>query len=168
MVVWHLNQMFSHWVLSNSVTPWTEACQALLSCSVSQSLLKFMYNESVMSSNHLIHCCPFSSCPQSLPESGSFPMSWLFASGDQSIGGTASVSVLPVNSQGWFPLGSTGLISLQSKGLSGVFSNTTAWASVLQCSAFFMVQLSHPYMTTGKKVPLTIQTFCWQSDISAF
>ena len=105
--------------------PWTAACQALLSCSVSQSLLKFMYNESVMSSNHLIHCCPFSSCPQSLPESGSFPMSWLFASGDQSTGVAASASVLSMNIESWFPLWLTDLISLQSKGLSRLFSSTT-------------------------------------------
>ena len=68
---------------------------------------------------------PFSSCLQSLPTSGSFPMSWLFTSGDQSI--TASASVLPMNTQGWFPLGLTGLIFLLSKGLSRVFSNTTIW-----------------------------------------
>ena len=64
-----------------------------------------------------------SSCPQSFPASGSFPMSWFFESGDQSIG--ASASVLPMNIQGWFPLGLTGFISLQSKGLSRVFSSTT-------------------------------------------
>ena len=68
---------------------------------------------------------PFSSCPQSFPASGSFPMSWLFASGGQSVGASALVSVLPMNIQGWFPLGLTGLISLLSKGLSGVFSSTT-------------------------------------------
>ena len=67
----------------------------------------------------------FSSCPQSFPASGSFPMNWLFASGGQSIGASASASVFPMNIQGWFPLGLTGLISLQSKGLSRVFSNTT-------------------------------------------
>ena len=73
---------------------------------------------------HLLILCPhFSFCPQSLPASESFPMSWLFASGGQSIGALASV--LPMNIQGWFPLGLTGLISLQSKGLSRVFSNTT-------------------------------------------
>ena len=66
-----------------------------------------------------------SSCPQSFPASGSFPMSWLFASGDQSIGVSASASVLPMSIQDWFPLGLTGLTSLQSKGLSRVFSNTT-------------------------------------------
>ena len=68
---------------------------------------------------------PFSSCPQSLPASGFFPMSQLFASGGQSIGVSASASVLPMNIQGWSPLGWTGWISLQSKGLSRVFSNTT-------------------------------------------
>ena len=68
---------------------------------------------------------PFSSCPQSFPASGSFPMSQLFISGGQSIGVSASTSVLPVNTQDWFPSGWTGWISLQSKGLSGVFSSTT-------------------------------------------
>ena len=77
---------------------------------ISQSLLKFMSIESVMPSNHLILCCPFSSYPRSFPELGSFPMSRLFASGSQGIG--ASVSVLPMNIQGCFPLGLTGLISL--------------------------------------------------------
>ena len=68
---------------------------------------------------------PFSSCPQSLPASGSFPMSPLFTWGDQCIGVSASASVLPMNTQVWSPLGWTGWISLQSKGLSRVFSNTT-------------------------------------------
>ena len=68
---------------------------------------------------------PFSSCLQSFPASGSFPMSQLFPSGGQSIGASASASVLPINIQGWFPLGWTGLISLQPRGLSSVFSNTT-------------------------------------------
>ena len=70
---------------------------------------------------------PFSSCLQSFPESGSFPMSWLFASGHQSIGTSALALVLPVNIQDWFPLGLTSLISLLSKGLSRVFSSTTIW-----------------------------------------
>ena len=95
---------------------------------------------------------PFSSCPQSLPASGSFPMSQLFASGGQSIGVSASTSVPPMNTQDWSPLGCTGLISLQSKGLARVFSNTT-----VQKHQFF--QLSHPYMTTGKTIALTRQTF---------
>ena len=106
------------------VTTWTAAHQASLSFT-SQSLLKLMSIESVMSSNHLILCCPFSSCPQSFPASRSFPVSQLFTSGGQSIGVSASASVLPMNIQGLFPLGLTGLILLQSKGLSSVFSNTT-------------------------------------------
>ena len=70
---------------------------------------------------------PFSSCLQAFPASGSFLMSQLFTSGGQSIGASASVSVLLMNTQGWFPLGLTGLKSLQSKGLSRVFSSTTVW-----------------------------------------
>ena len=80
---------------------------------------------------------PFSSCPQSFPASGSFPMSQLFASGGQSIGVSASTLVLPVNTQDWSPLGWTGWISLQSKGLSTVFSNTT-----VQKHQFLSAQLS--------------------------
>ena len=70
---------------------------------------------------------PFSSCLQSFPASGSFPTIRLLASNGQSIGTSASASVLPMNIQGWFPLGLTGLISLQSKGLSRAFSSTTVW-----------------------------------------
>ena len=81
--------------------------------------------ELVMPSNHLILCHPFSSCLQSFPASGYFPMSQCFTSGGQSIGVSASASVLPMNIQDRFPSGWTGLISLQSKGLSRVFSNTT-------------------------------------------
>ena len=103
---------------------------------------------------------PFSSHPQPFPASRSFPMSQLFISGDQNIEVSASASVLPKNTQDWSPLGWTGWISLQSKGLSRVFSNTTVQkASILQCSAFFTVQLSHPYMTTGKTITLTRWTF---------
>ena len=90
----------------------------------SWSLLKLMSIESVMPSNHLILFVPFSSWPQSFPTSGSFQMSQLFASAGQTIGASASASVLPANIQGWFPLGLTGLISLMPKGLSRVFSNT--------------------------------------------
>ena len=100
---------------------------------------------------------PFSSHLQSFPASGSFPMSQLFASGSQSIGVSASTSVPPVNTQDWSPLGWTGWISLQSKGLSRVFSNATVQKH--QHSAFFIIQLSHPYMTTGKTIALTRWTF---------
>ena len=80
---------------------------------------------------------PFSSCPQSFPASGSFPLSQLFSSGGQNIGVLASTSVFPVNTQDWSPLGWTGWISLQSKGLSRVFSSTT-----VQKHQFFSDQLS--------------------------
>ena len=103
---------------------------------------------------------PFSSCSQSFPASGSSLMSRLVTSGGQSIGASASASVLPMNIQDWFPLGLTGLISLQSKGLSRVFSNITIQKKCnLLLSAFFIVQLSHPYMTTGKTIALTRWTF---------
>ena len=103
----------------------------------SQSLLKLMSIESVIPSNHLILCLPFSSCLQSFTASGSFPMSQFFTSGGQSIGVSVSASVLPMNIQDWFPLGWTGWISLQSKGLSRVFSST-----IVQKHQFFSAQLS--------------------------
>ena len=100
---------------------------------------------------------PFFSCPQSCPASGSFSMSQNFASGGQSIGASASASDLPMNTQDWSPLGWTGLISLQSKGLSRVQHHS--WKASILHSAFFIVQISHPYMTTGKTIALTIWTF---------
>ena len=101
---------------------------------------------------------PFS-CPQSFPASGSFQMSQLSTSGGQSIGVSALTSVPPMNTQDWSPLGWTGWISLQFKGLSTVFSKTT-----VQKHQFFGAQLSsqsnsHPYMTTGKTIALTRWTF---------
>ena len=102
---------------------------------------------------------PFSSCPQSLPASGYFPMSQLFAWGGQSIGVSASASVLPLSPQDWSPLGWTGWISLQSKGLSRVFSNTT-----VQKHQFFSTQLSsqsnsHIHTWSLKTIALTRWTF---------
>ena len=97
---------------------------------------------------------PFSSFPQSLEASGSFPMSQLFAWGGQSTGVSASASALLMNTQDWSPLGWTGWISLQSKGLP-LLQHHSSKASILWCSAFFTVQLSHPYMTTGKTIALT-------------
>ena len=105
-------------------TPWTAARQAPLSFTVSRSLRKLMSIEPVMLSNHLILCCPFSSCSQSFPASGSLPMSQLFSWGGQSIAVSALASVLPMNTQDQSPLEWTGWISLQSKGLSKIFSNT--------------------------------------------
>ena len=141
------------------VTPWNEASQASLSFTISQSLLKLMFSESVMPSNHLVLCHPLLPLPSIFPSSVSFLMSWIFTSGSQNLGASASAPVLPVNIQKWFPLGLTGLISLQPKGLSSLLQHHSSKASILQCSAFFMVQLSHPYMTTAKIIALTIQTF---------
>ena len=132
-------------------------------------LLKLMFIESVMPSNHLISVTPFSSFLQFFPASESFPMSWLFASGGQSTGASASTSVLPMNIQGWFPLGLTGWISLLFKGLSRIFSNTTVHKhQFFDAQLFFMVQFSHPYMTTSKTIILTKQIFFWHNDVSDF
>ena len=87
------------------------------------------------------------SCLQSFPASGSFPVSWLFASGGQSIGTSASASVLPMNSQGWFPLGLTGPISSKSKGLSGVFSRTAVWKH--RFFIFVLLFISQHLKSTG-------------------
>ena len=126
------------------VTPWITACQASLSITSSQSSPKLMSIELMMPSNLSSSVAPFSSCPQSFPASGSFPMSQLFASGGQNTGVLASTSVFPVNSQDWSPLRWTGWISLQSKGFSRVFSNTT-----VQKHQFFSTQLSHsPTLTS--------------------
>ena len=111
---------------------------------------------------------PFSSCLQSFPASGSFAVNQLFASGYQSTEASTSASVLLMNIQDWFPLGLTGLISLQSKeSLYRVFNTT------IQKHQFFGIQpslwsnsSSHPYMTTGKTIHYT--DLCWQSNISAF
>ena len=118
-------------------TPWTAARQASLSITNSRSSLKLMSIESVMPSNHLILWRPLLLPPSSSPASGSFQMSQFFSSGGQSIGVSASASVLPMNIQDWFPLGWTGWITLQSKGLSRVLSNTT-----VQKHQFLGTQLS--------------------------
>ena len=103
---------------------------------------------------------PFSSCPQSFPTSGSFQMNQLFASDDQSTGVSVSTSILPENTQDWSPLGWTGWISLQSKGLfKSLLQHHSSKASILWRLAFFIVHLSHPYITTGKTIALTRRTF---------
>ena len=104
------------------VTLWTAAHKASLSFTISRSLLKLMSIELVMSPNHLVLCCPLL-LSQSSPASGFLPVSWLFASGSQSTG--VSALVLPMNIQGWFPLGLVSLISFLSKGLSRVFFSIT-------------------------------------------
>ena len=118
-------------------TPWIAACQASLSITKSRSSLKFRSIESVMPSSHLILGRSLLLLPLSLPASGSFPVSQLFTWGGQSIGVSASALVLPMITQYGSPLGGTGWISLQSKGLSRVFSNTT-----IQKHQLFSAQLS--------------------------
>ena len=144
-----------------SVTPWTASHQASLSITISQSLLRLTSIELMMPFTISSSVTLFSFCLQSIPASESFPVRQLFASGGQSIGASGSASVLPVNIQGWFPLGLTVLITLQYKGLSRVFSSTTVWKHQYfgAHSVFFMVQRSHPYTTTQKTVGLTIWTF---------
>ena len=154
---WSSLVQFSCSVVSDSVTPLTAAHQASLSITNSRGLLKLMSIELVMPSNHLILCRPLLLHIQSFPASGSFQMSQFFASGGQSIGVSASASVLPMNIQDQFPLGWTGWISLLSK--KSLLQCHSSKASILWCSAFFIVQLSHPYMTTGKAIALTRQTF---------
>ena len=108
-------------------TAWIAAHQASLSFTISQSLLKLMVIESVIPPKHLILCHTLWLLPSIFPSIRVFPVNQLYVSGGQSIGVLASASFLPVNIQGWFPLRLTGLISLQSKGPSRVFSSTTIW-----------------------------------------
>ena len=124
-------------VMSDSLRPHESQHTSLPVHHHSQSSLRLTPIDSVMPSSHLILCIPFSSCPRSLPASESFPMSQLFAWGGPSIGVSASESFLPKKSQGWSPSEWTGGISLQAKGLSRVFSNTT-----VQKHQFFSAQLS--------------------------
>ena len=136
----HVPHMFSSVQFLSRVwlfaTPWTAACQASLSITNSQSLLKLMSIESVTPSNHLILCCPLLLLPSIFPSIGVFSNESV-SPGGQSTGVSVSASVLPMNSQDWSPLGWTGWISLQSKGLARVFSNTT-----VQKHQFFSTQPS--------------------------
>ena len=118
------------------VTPWTAAPQASLSITNSPSLLKLISIEAVMPSNHLILCHPFLLLPSIFPSIGSFPVSQFFASGGQSIGVSDSASVFPMNIQDWFPLGLTGWISLQSRGLSKV--STPQFKSISSLALSFL------------------------------
>ena len=131
-------------------------------CSNSHTLSQWCYQ--TMSSS----ATPFSFCLQSFPVSGSFLMNWLFTSGGWSIGASASASVLPMNIQDWFPLGFTGWISLQSKGLSRVFSNTTIRKHQFfgaQASLWFNSHIVHDYW---KNHNFDYMDFCLQSDVFAF
>ena len=142
------------------VTPWTATHWAFLSVTISQSLLKLMSIESVIPSNHLILCRPLLLLPSIFPGIRVFPVSRPFVSDGQRIGASPSASVLPSNIQSWFALGLTSFISLLSKELSRIFSSTKIGKhQVLRCSTFLRIQLSYPYMTTGKTIALIIRTF---------
>ena len=159
---------FSHSVVSDSLQP-HGLQQARLPCPSPTPVacsnshpLSWWCHPTILSS-----VVPFSSCFQSFPASGSFPMSQFFASGGQSIGASASASVLPMNIQDWFPLGWTGWISLQSKGLSRVFSNTRVQrhlffsAQISLChSAFYMFVVSSPILKISSGWGLS-HTFLW-------
>ena len=126
------------------VISWTAACWACLSSTVYCSLLKLVSIELMMTSNRLVLYCPLPLLLSIFPASRSFPMSWFFTSGGQSIGALASTSVLPMNIQGRFLLGLTGLV-FQSKGLSRVFSNTTVRSHQFFC---YLVGFSCSYYSS--------------------
>ena len=156
--------LFSCLVVSDSLWPHEfVARQASLSFTISWNLLKVMLIESVMPSNHLILCHPLLLLPSIFPSIRVFSD----ASGGQSIGASVSASVLPMNIQDWFPLELTGWISFRSKGLSRVLQHHSSKASILWHSAFFLVQISHPYITSGKTIVLTNGP-CQQGNVSAF
>ena len=150
--------LFSCWVMSDSATPLTAACQASLSCTISQSLLKLMSIESVMPSNHLILCCPLLLLPSIFPSITVFSSeSALHIRWPK----YQSFSISPPNEHSvlisfrivWF-----GLLAVQGT-LKSLLQHHSSKASLHWHSAFFMIQLSHPYMITGKTIALTIQTF---------
>ena len=160
---------FSCWVMFNSLQPHglqhtRLSCPSPTPRAYSNSCIScWWYHHPTISSSVV----PFSRL-QSFPTSGSFPMSQFFALGGQSIGASASVSALPMNIQDWFPLGLTDWIFLLQEilksprvqgTLKSLLQHHSSKTSVLQCSAFFIVQLSHPYMTTGKIIALSRWTF---------
>ena len=136
--------------------PWTAARQASLSITISQSLLKFMFIESVMPSNHFIFCHPLLLLPSIFPSIRVFSNE----SCGQIIRASASASVLPMNIQDLFSLGLIGFDLLAVQGtFKSLLQHQSSKASIIWCSSFFMVQLSHPYMTTGKTIALIRWTF---------
>ena len=145
-------------------------CSTMPGFPVHHQLLKFAQTHTSSRQCHPIISSSvelFSSCLKSFPALGSFQMSQFFASDGQSIEVSASASVLPMDSQDWFPLGWTGWILL-SKGLSRVFSNTTVQKHQFFGTQLLIVQLSHPYMTTGKTIAVTRWTFVGNVNVSAF
>ena len=144
---------FSHFWLFK--IPWLQHARLLCPSHSSHSLLKLMSIMSVMPSKHLILCQPLFLLPSIFPSIMVFSNKSALRIRWPNIGVSASASVLPVNTQDWSPLGWAGWISFLSRGLSRAFSNTNSKPSILWRSAFFMVQVLHPYMTTGKTIALT-------------
>ena len=137
-------------------TPWTAARQASLSITNSRSLLKLMSIESVMPSNHLILCHLLVLLPSIFPGIRVSPVSQFFTSRGQTTGVSISASVFPKNIQDWFPLGWTWLDLLAVQGtLKSLLQHHSSIASIPRRSAFFRVQLSYPYIITGKIKALT-------------
>ena len=158
--IWLYSVQFSRSVVSDSL--WPHGLQhASLPCpsptpgAYSNSCPSSWWCHPTISSSVI----PFSFHLQYFPASGSFPMNQFFPSGGQCIGVSASASVLPMNIQDWFPLGLTGWISLPSKTLKSLPQHHSSKASTLLRSAFFILQLSHPYVTTGKTIAFTRWTF---------
>ena len=153
---------FSHSVVSNSLQPRglrhaRLLCPSPTSRAYSNSHPSSQWDHPIISSSVI----PFSSHHQSFPASGSFPVSQFFLSGGQSIGVSASASVLPMNIQDWlisFRMDWLDLLAVQGT-LKSLLQHRSSKPSILQHSAFFIVQLSHPYMTTGKTIALTRRTF---------
>ena len=149
------------WVAQSCLTLCDPMNRSTPGLPVHHQLLEFTQSiESVTPSSHLILCRPLSFLLPIPPSIRVFSKSQLFAWGGQSTGVSALASFPPKKSQGWSPLGWTGWLSLQSKGLSNsLLQHHSSKALILWCSAFFTVQLSHPYMTTGKTITLTRLTF---------
>ena len=149
--------------------PWTAACQDSMPLIISWSSPKFMSIESVMLSNHLIFCHPLLLLLQFFPASGSFPVSQFFSSSAQSIGASASASVLPVSIQGRFSLGLTGWISLQSKGPSRVSSPAPQFKSI---NSSMLSLLYGPTLISicgyWKNHSFYYMALCQQSDVFTF
>ena len=139
-------------------TPWTAARQASLSITNSHSLLKLMSIELMMPSNHLILCHPLLLLPSIFPSIRVFSNESVLCISGQSIGVSASASVLPMNIQGWFKIDWFDLLAVQWT-LKSLLQHHSLKASVPWRSAFFMIQLSHLYMTTRKTIALSIWTF---------
>ena len=160
---------FSRSVVSDSATPWTAACLASLAVTNSWSLLKLMSTELVMPSNHFILCCPLLLLPSIFPSIRVFsnesvlcvrwPKHWSF-----------SFNISPSNEYSGlisFRMDWLDLLAVQVT-LKSLFQHHSSKAPILRCSAFFIVQLSHPYITTGKTIALTRWTFVGKSNVSAF